>query len=1293
MTIAKMDLLCYMSFRGRGDASSKLGFRVNVSSVFGVLMMMGLFLLGSLHAQTGQSTLTGVVSDSSGAIVSGARVNILNAATGVARTTVTDGSGLFSIQALNAGEYRVTVSGKGFQTSVTTGVVLSAGQTASLSPVLQVGKETVTVTVTTDSTLLNKDSSDVITTVNHVIVENLPYPERSSLEATLLVPGVNGDPLQPGGISTENPGAFTGYVTPGASISIGGGGPGVNGILVDGSDVTQASYARAGVNLSGLVVGETSVITAGMSAKYGRNGGGVIIQASRPGTNEYHGAITWRHTDPGFNAYPLGSTARSALHQNFYGFYAGGPVWIPKLYNGHNRTFFFAAFEPARLSNQFSNRGTFLTPDEIAGNLNNSLAVIDQTILKSQGAAAAIAAKRPTGNGVYYQTNVNAQGFPSGPVYQSSAQYRQVSGPLADCGSVWTGANPSATNCPNDVAPQLAQNAFAKFVLSQMPTPSNPGPYIHFYRPDGTWDNDGTNAFYSRGVSNTDNRYSIRIDHQFNNSNQVFVRYTYIPVIAQRYFAFPISNPLQSVPSDESFARNVALGYTHLFSDQLVNSFHFGYMRNLQNRSAPGASTDYAAKYGLTPAISGEGFPSLGSLSPAPYSGIGYGIGNAAIQVDQNFLFGDDFTWTHGSHLFQFGGDIRRIQSSQYDLSGLTGGRYGFFPTSVNGPLGAGSALGAFVLGNIGSYINTPQSVPGYYRWHYYAAYFQDDWHVTRNLTLNLGLRYEVETPRTEASSNQGFVRTDMPGTLNGYPFTAAFCFSNGCDGRANLWPINWKGFEPRVGIAYAPTSRTTVRAAYSMQRLPLTGYENTPDPNFNVASAGVGGQNGGLTPNAVVNYITNPVGPLSSAYTALPGRGPIYTVNGFAPVYVNQTSSVPYVQQWSLTMQYQLTPKTVFQATYQGLRGTHLIASFSAAQNVAPLNTPKFSDLVANIQAHANFQANSPNKWGIMQGNAPINESLMQTLFPYQNFFNQNLPEIYPRNGASKYNGMYLSVNQRVSAGLTFLANYTWSKTMDNIAETNTTGGSGFGTTIPQNPFDLSKEWSVALYDQPSRLKAGYFYALPFGRRQHFLGTANYFLNLLVGNITTSGIMSIQSGLPNTISLGNPGYFYSTTPKGQSNCTLAAGCISNALPNAYAGLRPDIIPGVPLINPNWKKAPFAANPTPYLNSAAFRTPGSIDNPAFGNAPRTLAGARSPREFMFDMTVAKGIVLSGPRRLDSTATFVNAFNHPVYFGAATRNLYINSVGVFNTPANFGNLNPGNTSGFSRVILVGAKFTF
>src|SRR5258708_10737677 len=137
--------------------------------------------------------------------------------------------------------------------------------------------------------------------------------------------------------------------------------------------------------------------------------------------------------------------------------------------------------------------------------------------------------------------------------------------------------------------------------------------------------------------------------------------------------------------------------------------------------------------------------------------------------------------------------------------------------------------------------------------------------------------------------------------------------------------------------------------------------------------------------------------------------------------------------------IQYQLTQNAVFQATYQGLKGTHLIGNFNGSSNL-PLNTPKFSDVVSTIQSHANFDTTQPNKWGIMQGGALLNESVRQSLFPYQNFFNQNLPEIYPRNGTSEYNGMYLSINQRVSSGLTFLANYTLSKTIDNIPETNTT-------------------------------------------------------------------------------------------------------------------------------------------------------------------------------------------------------------------------------------------------------------
>jgi hypothetical protein len=1249
-------------------------------------LLLGTVLVGRLHAQTGQGAITGTVTDPQAAAVQDAVVEVVNSDSGVRLSTKTNQAGLFSVFSLNPGTYELAVTKPGFERTITSSIIVNAAQTATVNVSLSIGKETSSVTVTAQGALLSTDVPDVSTTVDHVIVEHLPYPERSSLEATLLVPGVNGDPLQPGGVTTENPNAYQTYVTPGASISVGGAAPGQTSLIVDGSDVTQGSFPRAGVNLSGDVVQEVTAITGGISAKYGRTGGGVIVQTSRPGTDQYHGAVSWRHTDPFFNAYPMGSSARSALHQNYYGFYFGGPVWIPKLYNGHKKTFFFVGVEPARMSNQYVFRGSFFTPDELAGNLNNSLAVIDTNVLKHSGYAAAIAAPRPKGNGVYYQAPINANGFPNGPTYSSTGSYQQVMGPLADCGSAWITANPSATACPNDVGPQLKQNAFAQFVLSQMPTPGNPGPYVKFYRSDASWDPDGTNAYYNRGVINRDNRYSIRVDHQVSNSDQIWGRYTDIPVEANRYFALPTSNPLQMVPSDESYAKDIALGWTHVFNSQLVNSLHTAFLRNRQLRLAPAATQDYAAKYGLTSSVSGKGFPGLGNLTPSGYTGIQPGISNASIQIDQNFVVGDDLTWTKGTHLLQFGVDIRRIQSNQYDMSGLTGGKYTFNANAVNSGAGNGSALGTFILGNISAYANTPVSVPGYYRWHYYAGYFQDDWRIFHDLTLNLGLRYEVEEPRAEAHDNQGAVYTGISGTLNGMATTSAFCFANGCNHQKNLWPINWKGFEPRIGISYAPTPRTTVRAAYALSRAPLTGYENTPDPNFNVPSTSIGGQNGGLTPNSTVNYITNPIGPLSSGYTSLNGnRGPINYSTGLTLYSVNQSNRVPYIQQWSLTTQYQVASRTLIQLTYQGMKGTHLIGPFTT-----PLNSPDLGKLVSLIQSHANFAAQIPNSYGITQNGAVINETLINTLYPYQNFFNQTLLELYPRNGSSSYNGFYASVNQQYGAGLSLLANYSWSKSLDNVGSTNTTVLGGFSASQAQNPFDLNPEWSVSGFDQSSRLKAGYAYQLPFGRGKSLFGGINRWADLLVGGWSTSGIFTMQSGVPNTITLGNQGYFYSTTPYGQSGCTNKANCISAALPTGYV-LRPNIVPGVPLINKNWKKAPFTN--TPYLNSAAFSIPGSVDNPQFGNAPRTLAGARSPRETMFDANVSKSFGLGERRDLSITANLLNAFNHPVYYGVNTRTLFNNSVATFTNPASFGLLNNGNSAGMSRIIQLGARLDF
>ena len=1259
--------------------------------LLGVLTIAMVLLAGSLKAQTGQGSIAGTVRDSSSAFVPDADVQVINTATGVRQVTKTNSAGTFSVVSLNPGNYNVTVSKEGFDRAATNAVTVSAAQATTLNVILQVGASTQTITVNSDDSLLSKDTSDVATTVDHTVVEALPYPERSSLEAVLLVPGVNGDPLQPGGISTENPGAYTSYVLPGASIAIGGAPPGTGSVLVDGSDVTQASYARVGVNLSGREVQETTVIVTGLSAKYGRTSGGVVVQASQPGTNEYHGAITYRHTDPGFNAYPLGSSARNALHENYYGFYAGGPVWIPKVYNGHNKTFFYVGVEPARMKNQFAFRGTFQTPDELTGHLHNSLALLNQSILKSQGYAAALAAPRI--GTINYQSTIDSNGFPNGPFNPSLI--RPIPG--------------------DDVSQQLAKNPLAQYVLSLFPTPSKPGPYVKFDSSDAASQNDGTNAVYQRGVLNTDNRYSIRIDHQFNNSNQIFARYTVIPVIANRFFAVDPNNPLTIVPTDAAHSHNIAFGYTHLFSSSVVNNFRYSFLRVNQERLAPPSTQtqDFAAKYGLTPATFGKGFPNLGNLNQ---NGVGYtmqmGISNAAIQVDQNFIAGDDLTWTHGRHVFQFGAEMRWIQSNQYDLSGSTGGKYSFAGRDTNNGSTGGAPLATFILGTISAFSNTPVSVPGYYRWRYYAGYFQDDWRVTPNLTLNLGLRYEVETPRMEKYNNQAFVRLNYPGNLNGLPTTTAYCFSGACGLSRTMWPTNYYGLEPRIGIAYAPSPRTTIRAAYMLSRLPLTGYENVPDPNFNVASQAVGGQTGGVTPNSTVNYITNPVGPLTSSYTALNGnRGPILYSTGLAPVYVEQKNTVPYSQTWSMTVQYQPKANTLLQVTYQGLKGTHLVGSFNGTNNAGNsiLNTPNVDTLVAAVQNHLNLGYQTPNPWGITQNGVAVNETVLQSLNPYQNFFQQALPEVYPRRGTSEYNGFYASVNQRYGNGLSLIANYSWSKSLDNVPDTNTGANSGgFGSAAPQNPLQANNEWAVASFDQPSRLKAGYVYELPFGRGKRF-DTHVGILNQLIGNITTSGIFTIGSGFPTYVSFGNSGYFTSFTPNGTNNCTVKAPnqyCSATALPTSFV-LRPNIIPGVPLLNKNWKKNAFAPNFTPYLNPAAFgcdpntgicQPPGSLNNPSLGNAPRTLAGARSPRETMFDAMVSKGFSFHERYKVNLTGIFSNAFNHPVYFGAYN---VLSALGTSNAAgtvtasqtAAFGQFNRSQTAGMSRIVRVGAEFIF
>ena len=250
------------------------------------------------------------------------------------------------------------------------------------------------------------------------------------------------------------------------------------------------------------------------------------------------------------------------------------------------------------------------------------------------------------------------------------------------------------------------------------------------------------------------------------------------------------------------------------------------------------------------------------------------------------------------------------------------------------------------------------------------------------------------------------------------------------------------------------------------------------------------------------------------------------------------------------------------------------------------------------------------------------------------------------------------------------------------------------------RNPYDPKAEWSVSRLDQPSRLKVGYTYALPIGRGQ-WLDAHNGFLNQIIGNISTAGIATYADGLPSAITLGTVAISSPSrrlAPTDAPPTAQRSYCTANALPSGYT-LRPNIVPGIPLLNKNWKKNALNSNFTPYLNPAAFAVPGSLNNPALGNAPRLLAGARSPREALFDMQFTKGITFGERYHLNVIGNFSNVFNHPVYYGSnhvLDSSLTTSNVTGTVTPnatASFGQFNQSQTAGMSRIIRVGAEFTF
>lgn len=1231
------------------------------------LVVLALLAAAPAGAQSALGTITGMITDPSGAAVVGAKVEVQNEATAARVETVTGELGRYVAASLPPGLYTVAASLTGFKTAVSRGVQVQAATVTTRNISMELGEVAESVSVTAETPLVRPDTAAVATNVGNQAMQDLPFVDRSMMQVVLLTPGAQGDPQYNGGVQSELPGIFTQPVTPGASISVSGGRPGSASVLVDGSDVTSAGYARAVMTFSGDQVQEVTVMANGVPAQYGRTTSAVINQATKSGGNQWRGNASWMHLNPFLQTRALGAAFNPSNRYHAFAAAIGGPVVIPKVYDGRNKTFFWATGEPQRQKLFFGATRTRLpTAEELRGNFSNSWDFLDP-VLRQQNVDAAIASPVRT-NQLRWHYARNAQGFPVGPILPTAQR----------------DAIPN-----NDLSYLLPQNPIAQKLIPLLYpfTPGRDTGYIRWLRPDGRWETDGNNAIYARGVDTEDNRWSMKLDHNAGSNARLYGRYSNAPVRGTRTWFGGPGDPANPLPQDKIHSRNAALGYTHVLRPTVINELRFTYSRGdaLRGPSDAALSRDWGKEVGLVPAVVGVGFPRLAALNRG-YDGEGATLGRS---VDVNAGIGDDMSVVKGRHAMRFGGEHRRIQLNRLSFGGLTGGAYSFggqiTPNtgSINNII---NELGGLITGSVNSYTFKTLQTNAYYRWRYAAAYFQDDWKVTPKLTLNLGLRWDAETPRTEKYDRQGTFIPEFPGTVNGIPVTGAWIFSGKNGLQRNLWPVNYRGFQPRLGLAYAWRPRVAVRMSYNVLRAPITGtgQDIWPDLNLNRGSVSTNAGTGGVQPGPV-NLITNPIAPLPAPFE-LP-RDPVLYMNdalAFTMYYIPQSSAMPYVQKWNTGVQFQLGRDWSFEIGYDGLKGTHLFTR-RMPYNYAPPSVT--APLVAQA-ADFNAQRVEYNRLGIRNsaGNV-IATTLVPSLRPYPQFFSQRFETAFDRAGNSVYHGLNIGFQKRMSGGLMLQGSYSWSKSIDDAGSSNLQTNEVadvFGLVFPQEP-NRRLQRSLSTFDIPHKFNLAYTWQLPFGRGKWIGGDAGPWLNRLIGGYNVSGFFRSAAGYPLVVRMNNNGWWES---RGGGNGL-----------DGFT-LRPDRVPGPNPITATWREDPFRRS---YHNYQAFAVPGADGAPALGNSSPTLPDGRSPRVTSADASMFKNIDLDseGKRYLQLRVDVFNIANHPVFFAnpnnRPTPYTWNAQQRTFAPVTQSTPIDPNNTAQFNnyagRALRIGARIYF
>jgi hypothetical protein len=1178
-----------------------------------------LLVTASAFAQTNRGSIAGTVTDKSGSAVPGANVVVTNQGTNEVFRTKTSESGAFTVPNLDPVSYRVEIAAEGFKTALVESVKVDTASTASVNIPLETGS------VKTETPMLNTESGVSGQTVTQAQIENSPLVNRSVLDLALTVPNVTGD------ANSEDYSFTSGAAVPGYNMSVNGGRLGSSMMMADGVNNTGVGIARSVVSFSPETVQEFTVQTNSFSAEFSRSGGGIINTTTKAGTNEYHGSALWYQRNPATNAAPYTTATSnrpvSDTRSNQFSLAVGGPVRIPKVYNGTNKTFFFAAYEPRYLTDHQTGYGTVPTDAMRGGDFSNTVRV-NSDGNDSSPVPASVAALFPgvvTSDATLYQHfGVNGNQFTTLPAPGSNATYVPLPGNII----------------PKNMLDPVSQN-----LLQYVPKSNS----AWFLSPSGNL----SNLVIQRNLTNNYQRYTARIDQVVSDKNHLNFRITSVPSIAQVNYGIPANGST----GNYSWGKQLMAADTHIISASIVNDLRLNYTRG---RFSGTFASQYDAKTGENlslenglPSLTTGGLPSM-AIGLGTYGGIGAGGSTLGDNVEERYNIADAVYISHGAFSIRAGVDLTHELLNTVNYYEAAGGVYAFRNYQTNST-GASSAPGgiqfaSFLLGVPNQVTMYSALLPYYYRWNSGAAWVQNDWKATSHLTLNLGLRYQLQLPRTEKFDHQGSflpqlaqqVTLPQPLTLlTGQTITSALVPPFGMDGMGGrsryLWPADYRDFEPRFGFAYAPhifglDGKLIVRGGYGLSHSPLNGQNRVPMPAFSSSSTSPTTAN----PANAMRLSSNP--PVVQAQTwdqvlqgmQLPSNGLItngsinMTSQGFA---ISGNMKTPYSQSWNLTLAYQATSNGVLEIAYVGNKGTHL---FMPSTNQNATSIDYVNALQANNQNPTTTVADPLGRLGTNGKVLTVQQgTLASTYLGFVNLYTR-----WDASADSIRHAAYISYVQRARHGLTLTTNYTFGKSIDDasdsgadagitsVAKTIAGGSTNFGGT-------RALDRSVSTFDVKHSFVASFMYEVPVGRRRALFGAMPKGLNAIFGEWDLAGIERLRSGAP-------------FMPVLHDNNGLG----DNSSGSEYS-LRPDIVSGVPVVNPLWRSScPLTNLCEPFVNPAAFERPALGE---LGNAPRTIDGARGPMQNYFDASVQKNFSFKeGKARLQFRVDLLNAFNHPLF---------------------------------------------